>query len=541
MLEANLSFLFRDNEVPVTYTSSVPADHAIKALQSEAFTNWVLNASRIRGNKKLQIHSVELQSVDMFGPHRVGFIKLNSHCTLTDGKAEHEHRLPGICFLRGSSVGILVKLHCVDDGKDYSLLVDQPRIPIGEASCLELPAGMIDPGSGSIGGVAAKEMKEECDLDIHEKDLIDLTQLAYGRETAGMCPSPGGCDEFIRLCYFERNVTMKELDAMRGRLGGLEEEGEIITLRVVKFDEIWQTCSDAKALCALLLHKNLAETGKLDPLITLYNGHRMPSQAFGMYKVEAEDCKQVVLEAIAAGYRHFDTASFYGNEEALGSALKESGIPREELFITTKVWNDAQKEGRAAVRESFKKSLALLDCDYIDLFLVHWPVPECHVETYKELELIQQEGKCRSIGISNYSEEDYQELEAAEITVMPAVNQMEVSPAMYRAPTIKFFSDKRIVVSASKSLHRGASLEKKPIVDIAKKYSVTPAQVMLRWGLQKGLATTTKTSSPERMKENRRLFTFTLDKDDIALLDGMTTEEDIANRAELEKARKSSM
>ena len=151
----NLSFTFRDEEVPVTYASSVPLDHAKKALESEAFTNWVQNASRVRDkNKSLRIHSVELQSVDMFGPHRVGFIKLNSHCTLTDGKTEHAQRLPGICFLRGSSVGILVKLHC------------------REASCLELPAGMIDPGSGSIGGVAAKEMKEECSLDIHEKDLI---------------------------------------------------------------------------------------------------------------------------------------------------------------------------------------------------------------------------------------------------------------------------------------------------------------------------------------------------------------------------------
>ena len=124
---------------------------------------------------------------------------------------------------------------------------------------------------------------------------------------------------------------------------------------------------------------------------------------------------------------------------------------------------------------------------------------------------------------------------------MPAVNQMEVSPVMYRAETIKFFTDKGIVVSASKALHRGASLDKKPIVDIARKHSVTPAQVMLRWGLQKGLAIATKSSSFERMKENRELLTFTLDKDDLVLLDGMTTEEDIANRAELEKTRKTSM
>ena len=124
---------------------------------------------------------------------------------------------------------------------------------------------------------------------------------------------------------------------------------------------------------------------------------------------------------------------------------------------------------------------------------------------------------------------------------MPAVNQMEVSPVMYRVEIIKFFTDKGIVISASKALHRGASLEKEAIVDIARKHSATPAQVMLRWGLQKGLAIATKTSSSHRMKENRKLLTFTLDKDDLALLDGMTTEEDIANRAELEKTRKTSM
>ena len=163
----------------------------------------------------------------------------------------------------------------------------------------------------------------------------------------------------------------------------------------------------------------------------------MPQMAFGMYKVDTESCEQIVLDAITAGYRHFDTASFYGNEEALGRALKKSGIPREELYITTKVWNDAQKEGPAAVRESFEKSLAALDCGYLDLFLVHWPVPGHHVDTYKEMEKLQRQGKVRSIGLSNYSEDDYNLLADAGITVTPAVNQIEVSPAMYRADLIR--------------------------------------------------------------------------------------------------------
>lgn len=267
----------------------------------------------------------------------------------------------------------------------------------------------------------------------------------------------------------------------------------------------------------------------------------MPQMAFGMYKVDPESCEQIVLEALKAGYRHFDTASFYGNEAALGRALNKSGIPRDELYITTKVWNDAQKQGPAAVRKSFEESLAALDCGYLDLFLVHWPVPGHHVETYKEMEKLQRQGIVRSIGLSNYSEADYNELADAGITVMPTVNQIEVSPAMYREDLIEFFTDKAIIISASKALHRGASLDKAPIADIAKKHSVTPAQIMLRWGMQHGLAIVAKTSCPDRMRENRSVLTFTLDDDDMALLDGMTTEEDITMRSELEERRKTSL
>ena len=285
---------------------------------------------------------------------------------------------------------------------------------------------------------------------------------------------------------------------------------------------------------AFLLLKQLQECGKLDPHVTLNNGRPMPQMAFGMYKVEAESCERTVLEAIKAGYRHFDTASFYGNEEALGKALKKCGILRDEFFITSKVWNDAQKQGPAAVRKSFEDSLAALDCGYLDLFLVHWPVPGHHVDTYKELEKVQQEGKVRSIGLSNYSEADYNELADSGITVMPAVNQIEVSPAIYREDTINFFKNKGIIISAYKALNRGASLDMAPIADAAKKHSVTPAQVMLRWGIQNGLAIVAKTSSPDRMRENRSILTFTLDKDEMDRLNGMTTKEDISMRESLE-------
>ena len=138
-------------------------------------------------------------------------------------------------------------------------------------------------------------------------------------------------------------------------------------------------------------------------MIRMSNNHNVPQLAFGMYKVSPEETEKVVLQAIRAGYRHFDTASFYQNEEGLGKALKKSGLPREEFFVCSKVWNDAQKLGRKGVRESFEKTLQNLQCNYLDLYLVHWPVPGYHTETYKEMELFVKEGKLKNIGISNYT------------------------------------------------------------------------------------------------------------------------------------------
>lgn len=275
-----------------------------------------------------------------------------------------------------------------------------------------------------------------------------------------------------------------------------------------------------------------------EPMLKMSDGREIPQLAFGLYKVSPEQCEGVVLEAIEAGYRHFDTASFYGNEAGLGRALKRSELSRDNFFVCTKVWNDAQKAGRAAVRESVERSLSDLDSEYIDLFLVHWPVPGCHLETYRELELLVEEGKVRSIGISNYSEEEYKELVDGGIRINPTVNQMEVSPAMYRPETIDFFAERGIVVSASKALHRGDSFSKGPIQKLAQKYSVTPAQVMLRWGLEKGLVLCVKTSNVSRMHENRSIFHFALDEDDCSLLDAITRKDDVVKRNELEMKRK---
>jgi diketogulonate reductase-like aldo/keto reductase len=272
------------------------------------------------------------------------------------------------------------------------------------------------------------------------------------------------------------------------------------------------------------------------------NGAIIPRLAFGLYKVPpTEEGEQIISKAIAAGYRHFDTASLYGNEHILGCAIQKSGIPREDFFVCSKVWNDVQKEGRAAVRQSVENSLTELGgCyQYFDLFYIHWPVPTHFVETYKELQELYKEGKIRSIGLSNFGIQEYEELRQQEgITMIPTVNQMEVSPYMYRPAIISYFQKKNILVAASKALHRADGIHTGTVNEIAKAHMVTPAQIMLRWSFQKRLIVVAKTCNSQRMQENRSIFHFSLSDNELALLDSLTTEQDIKNREELELQRR---
>jgi ADP-sugar diphosphatase len=177
----------------------------------------------------------------MFGPHKVGFVKFRADITY------YGIMVPGICFLRGMGVGILVSLHCLETKEEYAILVQQPRVPLGESKFLEIPAGMLD-GGGNFAGVAAQELQEECGIHITEQSLIDLTELAYGEKYRGVCPSGGGCDEYLRLMYCQLSMTEEEIRTLQGKLGGLREHGELITLRIVKLSEVWKECCDAKAL-----------------------------------------------------------------------------------------------------------------------------------------------------------------------------------------------------------------------------------------------------------------------------------------------------
>ncbi len=277
-----------------------------------------------------------------------------------------------------------------------------------------------------------------------------------------------------------------------------------------------------------------------DPTIRLYDGRLIPVLAFGLYKIpEGEEGVQIIMDAIRVGYRHFDSASIYKNEAVLGQAVRLSGLPREDFFICSKIWNDAQKEGKEAVRRSITASLRQLNCGYIDLMYVHWPVP-CHfVETYKVLQEFHSQGLIRNIGISNFGVEEYEDLMKSDgITVPPAVNQIEISPLLYRPKTIQYFQDRGIVMVASKALHRVCGIDEGPVPAIAHKRHVTSAQVLLGWGIQRGLVVVAKTSNVRRMKENRGALDLVLTSDEMKILDSMTSEEQIRTREAVEFQRK---
>lgn len=270
----------------------------------------------------------------------------------------------------------------------------------------------------------------------------------------------------------------------------------------------------------------------------------IPRLAFGLYKVPADESGvEIILQAIKTGYRHFDAATVYRNTATLSKALRLSGIPRSEFFLATKIWNDAVAKGRDAVRASVVKELTDLgfgDADsYFDLVYIHWPVPGHFVEAYQELELLHREGKIRGLGLSNFNAEEYREL-MESITIPPVVTQFEVSPVMYRADLVEFFHNEGLVVVASKSLGRTSGFEEAPIAMLSNKHMVSPAQIMLRWAVQKALVPICKTSHVDRMRENRSIQHFSLDETEMEALDALTSQDAIKERNALEATRKSS-
>ncbi|AWB29699.1 aldo/keto reductase [Clostridium botulinum] len=244
----------------------------------------------------------------------------------------------------------------------------------------------------------------------------------------------------------------------------------------------------------------------------LNNGVKMPWLGFGTYKVENGDTViQSVKEALKIGYGHIDTASYYGNEEGVGTAIKESRIPRKDIFLVSKVWNSEQ--GYDKTLKSFEYSIKKLGTDYLDLYLIHWPQP-LSKETWKALEKLYKEGRVKAIGVSNFLVDHLKWLlEDAEI--MPIVNQVEFHPQLIQKDLIEFCSKNNIQLEAWSPLMRGKVFEIELLQDIARKYGKTISQIVLRWDLQMGVVTIPKSINPSRIKENADIFDFEISKEDI--------------------------
>ncbi|HEY3471917.1 MAG TPA: aldo/keto reductase [Amycolatopsis sp.] len=251
------------------------------------------------------------------------------------------------------------------------------------------------------------------------------------------------------------------------------------------------------------------------PVIELNNGVRMPQLGYGVFQVPDEETTAAVKAALEAGYRSIDTAAIYGNEKGVGQAIAESGIPRDELFITTKLWNSAQ--GYDSTLKAFDESMAKLGLEQLDLYLIHWPTPERgkYVDTWKAFEKLYADGRVRAIGVSNFQPAHLERLMDAG-SVVPALNQIELHPYLQQNEVREFDEKNGIATEAWSPLAKGGSLLGDPVVaDLAVKHSRTPAQIVLRWHLQLGNVVIPKSVTPSRIAENFDLFGFTLSEEEM--------------------------
>ena len=255
----------------------------------------------------------------------------------------------------------------------------------------------------------------------------------------------------------------------------------------------------------------------------LNNGIEMPWLGFGVFKIsDGEEVEGAVGHALKAGYRSIDTAAIYGNEVGVGKAIKESGIPRQDIFLTTKVWNGDQRQGRTL--EAVEDSLGRLGTDYVDLYLVHWPVKGHYKDTWRVMEQIYQDGRARAVGVSNFLVHHLEDL-LGNCNVVPAVNQVEFHPYLVQPNLLKFCQEHQIQVEAWSPLMKGQVATEPTIQALAEKYHKTPAQVVLRWDLQHGVVSIPKSSNPDRIVENSQVFDFELSEADMEALDRLDRGE----------------
>ena len=258
------------------------------------------------------------------------------------------------------------------------------------------------------------------------------------------------------------------------------------------------------------------------PTLTLHDQVAIPQLGFGVFQIPPEDTQGVVEEALSVGYRHIDTAGAYRNEKGVGAAIAASGIPRDEVFVTTKLWNEQQ--GYDSTLEAFEKSLGRLGMDRVDLYLIHWPVPteDRFLDTWRAFEKIQAEGGATTIGVSNFRVEDLERLER-EAETRPTINQVELHPRFHQHELRAWHREHEIATEAWSPLGQGALLDEQPVVEIAERHGRTPAQAIIRWHLQLGNVVIPKSVTPERIRENFEVFDFELSDEEMASMESLDT------------------
>jgi 2,5-diketo-D-gluconate reductase A len=260
------------------------------------------------------------------------------------------------------------------------------------------------------------------------------------------------------------------------------------------------------------------------PVLPLLDGRSIPQLGLGVYKVDDAKAESLVAGAIELGYRHIDTAALYENERGVGAGMRASGLAREDLFVTTKVWND--RHGYDETQRAFDESIDKLGLDYVDLYLIHWPAPrqDKYVDAWRALVKLQEEGRVRSIGVSNFKPHHIKRL--AEVSdVLPVINQVELHPWLPQSEVREFDASRNILTESWSPLARGRVLDNEILDGIADKHGKTPAQVVLRWHVQLGLVVIPKSNSLSRVEENSRVFDFQLDVADLAAIASLETGE----------------
>lgn len=257
----------------------------------------------------------------------------------------------------------------------------------------------------------------------------------------------------------------------------------------------------------------------------LSNGVKIPSIGFGTYKLgDNEKAVSALKHALEVGYRHIDTAAFYGTEEAIGIALKESDVKREDIFLVTKLWNDCH--GYENAMKAFKESIKKLGVDYLDLYLIHWP-NELNADTWRALEDLYNEGKVKAIGVCNFKKGHLEELKKTA-KIMPMTNQIEIHPGCSQKDMIEYCKENNIQLVAWGPIMRGRVLTEPIMIELSKKYNKTIPQITLRWHIQNGIIPIPKSSNEDRIKENFNIYNFEISKEDMLKIDSLNRNENVS-------------